>query len=185
MKILFTFTPAFDPNSGGVQRTTWKLGKYFTENGYTTGYYSFAQKDHVAVEYGELFHTKESGGTANKKNIDHLKSIIYQFDPDFVINQMPYAKEIGYTLANLKRELNFVALGCLRNSLFNFKNNARATSQRILPSSLFKVLDNPVGIKLIKINHWFKHRYKLRRILQQHDFLYYFLRSIDRNWNIS
>src|SRR5690554_2195271 len=125
MKILFTMTPAFNPNDGGVQRTTYKLGKYFTEQGIEVSYFSTNEKGHVAVEYGTLYHATEEGGQSNSQNIGYLKRVVKEISPTFVINQMPYETNLTNALAALKEEVSFTLLGCLRNSLFNFKSNAR------------------------------------------------------------
>lgn len=170
LKILFTFTPAFDPNDGGVQRTTWKLGQYFAEHGYEVGYYSLAKEEHVEVRHGKLYHAPEHGKNKNTANIKHLKQVVSDFNPNVVINQMPYENELREALSALKANLDYKLLGCLRNSLFNFKNNARETSKRLLPNPLFKLVDNPFGIKLIQTYHWVKHRNQLRQILDHHDY---------------
>ena len=61
MRILFTMTPAFKPEEGGVQRTTFKLGKYFTKQGMDVSYYSTADKGHIRAEYGTLYHGNYPG----------------------------------------------------------------------------------------------------------------------------
>src|SRR5690554_6876843 len=104
MKILFTMTPAFDPNAGGVQRTTYKLGKYFAEQGIEVYYFSTDYEGHVAVEYGTLYHAVEDGGQSNSQNIDNLKRVVKEISPTFVINQMPYETNLTNALAELKLE---------------------------------------------------------------------------------
>ena len=113
-------TPAFDPNSGGVQRTTYKLGKYFTEQGMEVAYFSTANTGHIKVEYGTLHYSKKEGGVNNSKNIEQLAEVLQIFQPDFVINQMPYVKSLRDVLFQNKVKENYVLLGCLRNSLFSF-----------------------------------------------------------------
>ena len=68
MKIFFTLTPAFDPNAGGVQRTTFKLGKYFSEKGLDIYYYSLAKTGHVEVRNGTLYTAPETGCHKNPSN---------------------------------------------------------------------------------------------------------------------
>lgn len=168
--ILFTFTPAFNPNSGGVQRTTWKLGQYLAKNDYKVSYYSLAHYGHIDPEYGELFHAPSIGKNKNPENIKHLKRTISNISPDIVINQMPYEKELSSALHILKTRNGCVVIGCLRNSLFNFKNNARETTKRLLPKTIFKLFNNCIGLSLIQARHWVKHRYQLKRILKHHDY---------------
>lgn len=169
MKILFTLTPAFDPNAGGVQRTTFKLGQYFTEQGYKVSYFSTAHEGHIVVKYGTLFHAEQAGGEGNPKNIVALKDLVKEIKPDVVINQMPYEKNLVQALFELKAKTNFHLLGCLRNSLFNFKSNARDRMRQLLPSTVFKLLNNRVGLYFIQKRHWLKHRKDLKEILDKHD----------------
>lgn len=169
MRVLFTMTPAFNPNDGGVQRTTYKLGKYFTEVGIEVSYFSFALNGHVDVEYGTLYHAIETGKNKNRANIDYLERCLLEIEPDIVINQMPYEQEISDCLYKNKKIISYKLLGCLRNSLFNFKSNARDRMEQNLPPLLFKLLDNKLGIELVQLRHKIKHRGQLRRILDVHD----------------
>ena len=170
MNILFTLTPAFNPNDGGVQRTTWKLGQYFTEQGYEVSYFSFDHKGHVEPDYGSLYKAQEPNKTHNSENIEELKKVIGQVQPDIVINQMPYEQELRDTLADLKDDPGYKLLGCLRNSLFSFKSNARDKMEQLLPSPIFTLLDNPLGIGLVQMRHKLKHRRDLKRIIDRHDY---------------
>jgi len=169
MKVLFTMTPAFDPNEGGVQRTTFKLGKYFTEKGIDVAYFSTSSTGHVEVDYGILFHGQYANGSNNLKNIEELKKILNSFQPDFVINQMPYEKKIREVLFQNKNKQDYFLLGCLRNSLFNFTSNARDRMEQMMPSTVFKTMDNSFGISIIKKRHRIKHRKDLKNIIDKHD----------------
>src|SRR5690554_4130797 len=153
MRILFTMRPAFNPNAGGVQRTTYTLGKYFTEQGLEVFYFSTNNKDHVVVEYGTLYHADEEGGQHNQRNIEEMKRVVRAVSPSFVINQMPYEASLTNALAQLKLEMGFTLLGCLRNSLFNFKSNARDRMMQMLPSPIFRLMDNPIGLKIVQKRH--------------------------------
>ena len=169
MNILFTLTPAFNPNDGGVQRTTFKLGKYFTEQGISVAYYSLEKEGHIKAEYGVLFTAPELGSNNNVHNIKRLEGILKQFQPDIVINQMPYVKELRNILTTNKQKFNYVLLGCLRNSLFNFKSNTRDVMQQMLPAWGFRLLNNKLGIFSAQMRHWIKHRRELKEIINQHD----------------
>ena len=169
MKVLFVLTPAFNPNGGGVQRTTYKLGKYFSEHEIEVAYFSTSNTGHVKVEFGNLYHAKESDGAKNSENIIELKETLKNFQPDFVINQMPYVKALREELFLNEFKKDYLLFGCLRNSLFNFKSNARDRMQQMMPNPVFKIMDNPLGIGLVKQRHYFKHRKDLKAILDQHD----------------
>lgn len=169
MRILFTMTPAFNPNDGGVQRTTYKLGKYFTEQGIEVSYFSTRHKGHVNAEFGTLYHAKVDGGQSNSIIIDYLKHVVKEVSPTFVINQMPYETNLTNALAQLKSEMGFTLLGCLRNSLFNFKNNVRDRMMQMMPTPIFKMMDNQLGLKIVQKRHRIKHKKDLVEILDKHD----------------
>lgn len=168
-KILFTLTPPFNPYSGGVQRTTFKLGKYFTEKGMDVSYYSTANQNQVEPEYGELYHSPFPNGMINNKNFLDLQNRLEKIKPDFVINQMPYEKELRECLYSNKIRLDYILLGCLRNSLFSFKNNAREIGIQTLPKWTHPLINTYLGEKLLQWQHWFKHRAYLKAIITKHD----------------
>lgn len=162
-------TPAFNPNAGGVQQTTYKLGKFFTENGLDVSYFSTADIGHVEATYGKLIHAVHPNGQKNLENISHLEKVVKDIRPTVIINQMPYETNLTKALAELKLELNFLLLGCLRNSLFNFKSNVQDRMQQMLPAIIFKLMNNPAGRFIIQKRHWLKHRHDLKIILDRHD----------------
>jgi glycosyltransferase involved in cell wall biosynthesis len=169
MKILFTQTPPFNPYIGGVSRTTYKLGKYFTESGLSIGYYSFSTENHVKAEYGRLYHSNHEGKTQNLENIKDLEIALADFNPDIVINQMPYEKPLREALANAKATNGFILLGCLRNSLFSVIKNLDAYGQQILPQPFGKWFQNKLGRGVLLNIHYLKHRKALKAILDKHD----------------
>ena len=168
-KIFFVLVPPFNPNAGGVERTTYKLGKYFTENGLEVVYYSLSSDGHVSAEYGRLFHAPALQGSNNPKNIADLEGVLSRERPNIVINQMPYERPLRRSLLKSKSKNSFILLGCLRNSLFSFISNVRDISERALPPWLFGLLDNALGLGLINLIHRVRHGITLREILDIHD----------------
>lgn len=169
MKLLFVLTPAFNPNNGGVQRTTYKLGKHFTEKEIDVSYFSTANSGHIDVEYGKLYHGPERGGCKNADNLKYLLKILDEVQPDIVINQMPYEAELRAVLSDNRGKLGYILLGCLRNSLFSFRSNAKDIVRTMYHPLLFKMLNNPAALGLIQLNHKRTHARELRRILDDHD----------------
>ena len=169
MKLLFTLTHALNPYAAGVQRTTYKLGRKFTELGHEVAYYSTANTGNEDTGFGKLYFSPNTGNVKNPKNLEHLKFVLNSFEPDFVINQMPYELTLSKFLYKEKHVLNYVFLGCLRNSLFSVKNNVRDTYKRVIPDYLFKLLDNKWGIALLLSFHRLKHSKQLKKILDYHD----------------
>lgn len=169
IKILFTLTHAFNPNSGGVQRTTYKLGRKFTELGHDVFYYSTDDIGNIESDYGKLFHATKEGNVHNPENLKELKETLHIIKPDFIINQMPYEVNLSRLLFEEKKALNYILLACLRNSLFSAKNNIRDTAKRVMSKKIFKIVDNPIGHKLLLLTHRLKHKKQLKRILDFHD----------------
>jgi glycosyltransferase involved in cell wall biosynthesis len=169
LKIFFTLTPSFNPNDGGVQRTTYKLGKYFTEKGLDVNYYSLMHTGHIDAEFGKLFFSPEMGGCKEAANIMHLKATIRDVKPDIIINQMPYEAALRNALFELKDEAGFTLLGCLRNSLFSFKSNVKDIVRLHYPGRLFRFMNNKLVLSLINLNHKRKHGNELKEILDVHD----------------
>ncbi len=168
-KILFVLTPAFNPNAGGVQRTTFKLGKYFTEKGHKVAYFSFEVDGHINNKYGKLFSSREKGGVDNSQNMDYLEEVCAAFGADFVINQMPYDYPLTERLGEIKSKYNFKLIGCLRNSLFSVVNNLEAAMKKLLPAPIFPMFNNALGRKIALGRHKYLHRKSLKHILSNHD----------------
>ncbi|MEQ8704200.1 MAG: glycosyltransferase [Phaeodactylibacter sp.] len=171
MKILFVKSTAFDPTQGGVQRTTYKMGSYFYSLGEEVYYFSLKHFGHKIQYPGKQYFSKQPGLDVSTENLTQLKDLLNTIQPDIIINQMPYLKRTSKVLshyANSKEGVKLIA--CLRNTLFNFKDNLRNVVQRSLPSWLFPIIDNKVGLGLIHSFHFFKHRSQLRAILGLHDY---------------
>lgn len=170
LRILFTFTPAFNPNAGGVQRTTYKLGKHFFEHGLEVNYYSLAKDGHESSAAGKLFSAPCYNGLKNQRNIDNLKMVLRDIRPQVVINQMPYEHRLRSTLFQEKRNISYLLIGCLRNSLFNFKNNVGDRIDQMLPRPVNWAMNNVIGRAIVSSWHWLKHRRDLKCIIDQHDY---------------
>jgi glycosyltransferase involved in cell wall biosynthesis len=168
MNILIVQTSAFNPNNGGVQRITFNLGRYFAKQGLQVAYFSFEHNGHVAVEYGKLYKAKEAGGVNNQVNLNELKSCVNQFNPDRVINQMPYEKKLRDDLAEYSASFNFKLIGCIHNSLFSFKSNVKDIMRRLLPKPFNQIMATEVMSKAPLLYHKIKHRIDLIAILKAH-----------------
>ena len=66
MRVLFVMTRAFDPYAAGVQRTTFKLGKYFTEKGLEVAYFSTKNNGNKQPKFGQLFHVIKPNDLQNE-----------------------------------------------------------------------------------------------------------------------
>lgn len=169
MRILFTLTRAFNPNDAGVQRTTYKLGKYFSEQGFEVVYFSTKVNGHVPVQFGKLSAVSEEGGMDNPANVLCLEKTVADFLPHIVINQMPYEQKLRRGLFELKSKYHFYLIGCLRNSLFNFFNTIPIKAKQLLPLWLMPLFYFTGAHFIIRWLHTLKHAETLRNILDEHD----------------
>ncbi|MDZ7755185.1 glycosyltransferase [Rhodohalobacter sp.] len=172
MKILFVIEAAFDPYGGGVQRTTFKLGKHFYEKGLDVSYLSLTQKGHMeTVDYGTLYHVQSTGGAGSAENQQFIRQVLKNVSPDIVINQHPYTYHLRNILSEMKEEEGYKLIGCLRNSLFSFKDNLEnKVKEKLAGSPLLPLANNKAGLSIILAYHYLKHRRDLKRIIDKHDY---------------
>lgn len=169
MKILFVMIQPFDPYSGGVQMSTFKLSKKFAEMGMNTLVYSFANSGHIKAEDTRLFYSEKEKGHYSRENNEHLYKIIKHERPDFIINQMPYEEEITEVLTRSKSEFGCILLACLRNSLFSVKLNIEDYIKIFVPAPANKLFHNVIGRTLFQTVHKSKHAKALKTILDVYD----------------
>ena len=165
-RILFVLTPALDPNVGGVQMATWRLGTFFHDSGHVVGVFSFTQRGHSPQAFASLFAALEEGSAESKTNRRALGAAIKEFRPDVVINQMPYEHAIGEVLTRYK---DYLLLGCLHNTLYSVRANLDAYGKEILPRWIQPWFRNPIGRAGMLQLHRVRHRRDLTRILATYD----------------
>ena len=174
MNILFVLTPAFDPYSGGVQMSTYKIGSYLARAGHELTVYSFENKGNVDCDFGVLHHAPAAGGEGTHENLRHFSEVIQNAEPDVVINQMPYIHDIGEVLKEKQEKLKFLLLGCLRNTLFSVKLNLDAYRKKVLPAPLQPLFANAIGRRVLLWKHRQRHCADLKEILDTYDYFIMF-----------
>lgn len=168
-KIIFVLTPAFNPTNGGVQNTTFKLGRELTKRGHDIHYFSFKMEGHIQVEFGQLHHPTAQSGSGIASNQEQLVRLITALQPQFVINQMPYDDGIQKALIQAKSQTKFIALGCLRNSLFSVVSNLESFGNTILPKGLKFLSKFKIVQQALLKKHKVAHAVSLKKILNNHD----------------
>ena len=168
-KVLIILTRPFDPNAGGVQRSTYKISSYLKEHGCDTNVFSFYTNGHKPQDVATLHTAKSLGAHANKDNFKRLEFVIKDIKPDIVINQMPYEILLGKTLKRAKSLNNFLLLGCLRNTLYPVKLNIDKYLEEVVPKFLHKTIDNNAGRSLFQKIHSSRHTKILKFILDTYD----------------
>lgn len=169
MKILITLVPRFDPYSGGVQMSTFKLSSFFNKMGHEVYVYSFENEGHVSPSFVKFKHALEKGLNYNPKNLEDCKLFIESSNPDIVINQMPYELGLGGMLKQVKQSVGFKLYGCLRGSFFAVKQNLETYRTTLLPKSIQPYFKNKLGYMVLLQIHKFNHARVLRKIMDTYD----------------
>lgn len=189
LRVLFVLTQPLDPNTGGVQMSTVKIGRWLASRGLAIAVFSFADRGHQEQSFCRLHSAEHPGSSGSDKNLRQLARVLAEFRPDVVINQMPYEHGIGEVLLQQK---NYLLLGCLRNTLFSVKNNLDDYATALLPAVLQPLALNTLGRSALLKFHQLKHRRDLLRILDTYDYfvmfgppnldeLQYFIGEFDAN----
>lgn len=173
-KILIVLIPPFDPNAGGVQRSTYKMSSYFKQNGHQTHVFSYNTTGHSTQEVSQFHFAEQEGAHKSQDNNIQLQELILLIKPDVVINQMPYEHEIGKTLKVIKEKHSFLLLSCLRNTLFTVKLNLDSYLKDVLPKPVQPLMNNVIGKHLLLQAHKSKHAKDLKFILDTYDFFVMF-----------
>jgi glycosyltransferase involved in cell wall biosynthesis len=166
MKILIVLTPSFNPSKGGVQRVTYNLGKYFTKSGHEVAYFSFCKDGHIQSVYGHLYHPEKSGIDIN---IKYLKEVQKSFEPNIIINQMPYERALQKVMFGFKTNSKAKVTTCIHNSLFSFKSNIKDIMKRVLPKPFNTLMATDILSNFPLFYHKVKHRSDLLKIFKSHD----------------
>jgi len=160
-----------DPHGGGVQMSTFKLGRHFNSLGDEVAVFSFAREGHASCKFGTLYYPAGPGAGDGIWNLDFLESVLREFRPDIVINQMPYEHIIGKVLRKNKK---YLLLGCLRNTLFSVKGNLKSYVERTAPFFINSLSDNQIVQKAFLALHRRRHARDLARILEIYDYFVMF-----------
>ena len=168
-RIMIVQTPPFNPVDGGVQRISWKLGRFFGRSGVDVSYYSTASDGHVEPENGTLFHFGQVSNGKSEGCMHHLTSVLHSIQPQVILNQMPYEEPLAKELRVFAQQSGALLIGCLNNSLFATKNNLSNYCRQSLPGSIARFSDNRAGHAILFVRHWLRHRAQLRAIIDQHD----------------
>lgn len=172
--LLIVLTKPFNPDAGGVQRSTYKISKYFSDKGYNTFVFSFAVDGHKEQNVAKHYHSKIKGGCNIRENNELLINIIKKIEPHFVINQMPYERQITKTLLSARSLRSFVMLSCLRNSLFVVKRNIDSYIASLTPKKIQPYLKNNAVRLLFSRYHKMKHSRDLKYILDSYQYFIVF-----------
>lgn len=165
----------FNPNRGGVQMTTTKLGSYYRSRGHDVFVYSLAHENNQPPSIFTFECANESGRDSNPNNVLKLNQFLNFIKPDVIINQKPYEPNTQALLSKYKIDNpNVLLLGCLRNSLFATKNNLDLYADRRLKPPFNTLFKSFIGRKLLLLYHKYSHSKQLKDILHHNDYFVMF-----------
>jgi len=162
MRIAIVIEQAFDPDAGGVQRSTSKLAKIFKENGHHVIIISLKINDEKIVFWDEIPVYQIS--VANKE----LHDIIESENISLILNQAGYSYRLTRLLINQLNK-NVKIINTLRINPLNFYDNHQLLIRLYLKQKRLSFLNTLLVKKLTLLYHICKQRYELSYIIRNVD----------------
>lgn len=163
MNIAIFLTQKFDPNAGGVQRSTSKLAKIFKSKQHhviivSVGNHTTSQEDFDGIS---LYYI-------NRKEDNHLKNILEKEVIECIINQTGYS--VSLTKLILKNKpLKTKVINTLRINPLNFYDNHKNIIDELFKSRKLGFANTLLTRKLILGYHILKQRIELSFIVKNTD----------------
>lgn len=152
--ILIVLTMKFDPNSGGVQRSTYKMARHFYEKGCHVTILSLKSGfENEKYEFGEVLYLPDNKMKTHHNN-KYVETIIKNKGIDIIINQLGLRLNITRFLFKNKSK-NIKLINVYRSNPFSFLQNYKETISFSKNNNLFT---NPVSLLGIKYYHILKHK---------------------------
>ena len=163
MNIALFLTQKFDPNAGGVQRSTSKLAKIFQSKQHhsiivSVGNHTSQQEDFEGIT---LYYI-------NIKEENQLKSVLEKESIDCIINQTGYSVSLTKLLLKNK-PLKKKMINTLRINPLNFYDNHKDIIRELFKSKKLDFLNNLITRKFILRYHILKQNIELRFIVKKTD----------------
>lgn len=157
MNIAILITQTFDPEAGGVQRTSSKLYTIFNSYGHNCIIISFSENK---LDRGnkKIYYIKEK----------QLRQYLYENDINILINQSGYSVKINKVIQN-NLIPNLKVINTLRINPLNFYKNHKDTITRLLNENHLNILNIKLTYKVILFYHIYKQRKELSYILDNSD----------------
>ncbi|AXJ01690.1 Glycosyltransferase involved in cell wall bisynthesis [Cyclonatronum proteinivorum] len=158
MNIAIIITQSFEPEAGGVQRTTDKLYEIFQSYNHSVLIISFSKQE-VFNKDRKIVYIIDSS------NLEHC---LETNNIELCINQSGYSLEINKKIGKAINHDTFL-VNTLRINPLNFYTNHKQIVSAVLKSKGLSILDNAVFHKLVLYYHIIKQRYELNYIIKNSD----------------
>jgi glycosyltransferase involved in cell wall biosynthesis len=151
MNILFVTQFRIDANRGGVQRVTESLSREFARRPGTKVYYLSlgAGKDEV-IDNIPQFYIANPRSIEAPENVSYLRKLISDREINVIINQAGiYPKPLQLLKSSIDDQVKLVSVhhNCISCLQKNYENIIR---EHYKGSKIFKLIDNPVGWRVMK-----------------------------------
>jgi glycosyltransferase involved in cell wall biosynthesis len=161
MNIALFLEQPFDPDAGGVQRTTSKLAKIFRGNGHSIIIISVCNIPSTTLDWNgiPIFNVNLS------KQANQLTEIFKNNDISVIINQAGYS----FKLTKILIKFNYSEakiINTLRVNPLNFYENHPTFISEFLNRNKIGFLNNFILRRTVLVYHIFKQRYKLNYIIK-------------------
>jgi len=172
MNILYIYSSPIDPMKGGIQKVTFNLSRYFASLGHNIKFLSFFRSDVNQKDFVQLF-CPNCNQIKNKENEDYLYKVIRDNNISVVINQSGMSPEVCDVISVVKKEINFLLLSCIHNSIYGGVENYDRSHIHILEkygiSRIAKIFDLTFIKKLLCSLYTLKNRRHYCKLLENSD----------------
>lgn len=151
---------------GGVQRSTLQMGEYFASLGWEVAYVSLSCDGHDERQIVHLYQPGSDlvNGT-HSQVIEFLRTVIAEFKPGIVFNQIGVPEQPAKALHQIKTEADhFKVIACFRNSPEFFRSNL--ANGGYLGRKLGVPATSIPGAKLVDSVVTWAHRRKAARLFE-------------------
>ena len=166
MNIAFLIEQNYDPNAGGVQRSTSKLAQIFKTNGHQV----------IVISLSNLQNDEEIDGIkifsvygTHKIDQSKLKQLFIEYNIETVINQAGYSIQITKLLFNVRKQKQFKVINTLRINPLNFITNHEVFISQFLKAKGLSFLNSSLLRAIILKYHKLKQVYELNFIIKHID----------------
>lgn len=122
--VVFVLPQPLDPDAGGVQRITWRVGHFLAEQAWRVVFCSLAHEGHRSPDLGVLYHPDRSlAGDAAGLRV-FIGGLLGRFQPDVVVNLVALDPEPRETLWQIRRDGGtHRIISCFFNNPAFFRDN--------------------------------------------------------------
>lgn len=154
-----------------MQRSTWVLGTFLRDEGFTVGIASLAQGEDPGPQGIQVFGAPSPGGIEAAANQEALTQWIRSFRPSLVVNQMGFNPTLSQLVWRLRSEVGYRVIACYRNNPSWYRANLRHVLREHTRGKGAKrwLVNNPLGYAAAWVHHTVQNRKVFRESVERSD----------------